>query len=199
MRSPRKGTRRRHSTSHNITQFFSPAVSITTRGGAACQCRQTKAVDHGLARAPLRRLTKPVPRSSIRQFETVAFWSFLAARRLRWIRLALAAHARKDDDLRARRLRAVARLRTRVPRTEVKNHSHCVPLAVAMRAPASPSQSRPPNFRGESSYLTATGVNGLLILAMGIALWDQSISHLFAISRRLRLPLAVRFPFRSSR
>src|SRR5215471_5745774 len=78
-------------------------------------------------------LANCLPSFSIRQFETVAFWSFLAARRLRRIRLALAAHARKDDDLSARRLGAVARLSARVSRTEVKNHSHRVPLAVAMR------------------------------------------------------------------
>jgi hypothetical protein len=126
----------------------------------------TQAADHGLANLTARRVAQPrSPRSSIRQFEAVAFWSFLAAR-LRWIRLALAAHAWKDDDLSARRLGAVARLSARVPRTEVKYHSHCVPLA-GRCAPRPPHRMTRTQLRGESPYLTATGVNGLLTCRRG--------------------------------
>src|SRR5215471_17942317 len=107
-------------------------------------------------------LANRLPSFSIRQFETVAFWSFLAARRLRRIRLALTAHARKDDDLSARRLGAVARLSARVPRTEVKYHSHCVPLD-GRCAPRPPHRMTRTQLRRESPYLTATGVNGLLM------------------------------------
>ena len=70
--------------------------------------------------------------ASVRQFEPVALGALLAARRLGCLRVALAAHARKDDDLCTRCFGTVARLSVRVPRTEIENHGHCVPLAKAM-------------------------------------------------------------------
>jgi len=131
------------------------------RHGAPCHRRQRKGRTTG---PPAARETSQARSlsASIRQLETVAFWCFLAARRFWRVRLALAAHARKDDDLSARRLGAVARLSARVPRTEVKNHSHCVPLA-GRCAPRPPRRITRTQLRRESTYLTATGVNGLLM------------------------------------
>ena len=100
---------------------------------------------------------------SVRQFEPVALGGLLAARWLgRRLRLALAAHARKDDDLGTRCFGGLARLWARVPRTEVENHGHCVPLAAALR-PGLPHRTTRTKSHGESPHLTATGVNGLLM------------------------------------
>ena len=69
---------------------------------------------------------------SVRQLEPVTLGAPLAPRRLGCLRMSLATHAWEDDDLRTRCFDAVARLCASVPRTEVENHSHCVPLAEAM-------------------------------------------------------------------
>src|SRR5436190_13522033 len=112
----------------------------TSRTGLICRCRA------GTLLSPVGGW---VP--SIRQLETIALGPALAPRRLGRLGVALAAHAGKDDDLRADRLGPLAwlgpldlRLRPRVrPRAEIENHCHYVPLTDSPQFGASASPIAP--------------------------------------------------------
>ena len=138
---------------------------VARRGGQTSNWQASR-LNLGDARRPSLTVAPPSwdPREatrSIRQLEPVALGALLAPRRLGCLRLALATHPRKDDDLCTRCFGAVARLCARVPRTEIEESW---PLRPSGRGnmPRHPPSHDAHAISWRITHLNATGVNEIV-------------------------------------